>query len=161
MVLFSDADIDEAWELVQSVRELTDEQKLDFIKGFEEGWKLLKKFKHLFPEKAYFDGGIANHLKDGIRENSKDFGKALGAFIGAIRFDPERLVYDSSWTEECVRNLDSQYEFSSYISGKIAEWKIQIKEAFAKWYELQKSSRTAHPEFEKLIKRYEELITRI
>ena len=118
MGLFSDADIDEVWEFAQGFVDLTYEQKLNFIKSFEEGWKLLKKFKHSFSEKAYFNVKIVDLLKDGIRGNPKDFGKALGAFIGTIRFDPEKLVLDSIWTEECVRYLNSQ----SWIF-KLYKWK--------------------------------------
>src|SRR3989338_9495226 len=116
-MIFSDHDIDEVWELIQGIGSLTDNQRLEFIKGFEEGWNLLKRTGHLFENKLLFEHSIisrptlANYLLRGINENPKNFGKALGAFIGMIRFDSERFIFDSGTTELCVNYLKIQPEF--------------------------------------------------
>ena len=166
-MIFSDHDINEIWKLIQGSGGLTDSQRLEFIKGFEEGWNLLKKTGHLFENKLLFKHTLisrptlANYLLGGINENPKNFGKALGAFIGMIRFDSERFIFDSRTAELCVNYLKSQQEFIVYISKKISEWKLNVRKPLEKWYNLQSSSLTAHPEIEKLIKKYETLKSKL
>ena len=111
MGIFSDDDINEAERMM---KDLTPEKKkqLDFLKGFEEGWKHIRyTSRGVFTERGFRDSTHQTlkaiptlwnwhhewkSLVEADPDWLKSYGRIVGYLIGIMRFDPIALIRKES-----------------------------------------------------------------
>src|SRR3989344_351108 len=133
MGLFSDADIDEAWQFIQTLPELTEDQKLAFIEGFQEGWK---KAKEIEPDILQLNPIVkrtyaVSYSKEDLKTNDdfKKFGFQMGVLVAVLKYNPI-LVFDNmviNWFVNYINSLKEIPEYFEFFKRKISEWNTHIR----------------------------------
>lgn len=144
MGIFSDDDVNEAEGLIKGelekrveLKSRSDAEKekarlkLEFLKGFEEGWKA---WKHLFKSKGTKVDGIWNvpqYISKDLLQNPYEFGLGFGYLVGFLKFDPIGVLgcghKGADAIIESVKLLKDKPQYYKMLEKRIIRWNNSIK----------------------------------
>ena len=137
MGILSDADINEADALSNG-----EPGQLEFLKGFENGWKEVKnrKFERGTGEEirdlAHFMSRSVDDFGDRLRlpetyflKYPADFGLHLGHIVACLRYHPKLILsVPPQLVSKLLEHLGKKYpKYHAYLITKFQKWKEDIK----------------------------------
>ena len=131
MGIFSDEDISDAQKSVGN--SLNKERKIEFLQGFENGWKLIKSGKF------YSIADILKWIKDGINTNPEKFGYGFGFLVAILKFrQKEILSYHMDYYVDMIKSLETNPKCAAIIKNRLKRWNKTIKKVSNELTEEQK-----------------------
>lgn len=93
---FSDYDVNKAMEIANAEKEWTEQQRVDFVKGFESSWRLVKNSG---TSNKKLDKGMIDTSYRAIESEDqyllrqhKWLGRYFGTLIGVLRYYPAEII---------------------------------------------------------------------
>lgn len=147
MGIFSDEDINEAEKLIEEelkkkkelqAREDAEKEKkrirLEFLEGFEEGWKKTKRSgKNSQEYQTIFElvraDKLLGYLSADINKNLKEFAYGFGLLVGIFKHHPMMVIDIATvqWFIKCVNILENKPSYHKFIEKRIKIWNKRIK----------------------------------
>ena len=132
MGLFSDADINEAWDIVQRIPEFAEDQRKEFIAGFEKGWKGVKE-ERINESTRPFHITHVNQIIINEKRSPENFGFALGYLVALLGFHPRVFLSQHDHTNRVAISIENLMALITYkkIRPEVGDL---IKKALRKWH---------------------------
>ena len=136
MGLITDKDVNEAKDAVDmDFPSLKKEKKFEFIDNFYREWRGAKNTKPSTSKKAeppLTFGQVIQFLKEGIENNPKNFGRALGTLVGNIESNykaPDKMLQRGyfEWIAGGTNVLKNKPHIRQMVYTRLDTWKNRIK----------------------------------
>src|SRR3989338_6327329 len=107
----SDKEITDVWKLIHQHRNWTEEERIEFTKGFQEGWEQSERGNFVIPcERVYIVMKKVINTTD-IKSRIKEFSNCLGILVGVFEFHQEKILENPHYWLACLDVLRTNPEF--------------------------------------------------